>query len=382
MKIALLTTDGREVFKDYETPAPHFGSAPTALMQGFALMPELEVHVVACVRAKVNAPPKLAPNILFHSLCVPKIGWLSTGYQGCIRAVRRKLKEIQPDLVHGQGTELDCSVSAVFSGFPNVVTIHGNMAELARQFRARVGSFYWLTARLENFTLKRTAGVFCNSAYTEQLVRARARRTWRVSNAVREAFFAPAAAPPRSARCTVVNLGVIAPRKRQLELLEVVRELRQQGLDFEFQFVGDVSPDKNYVSAFREKIKPMERVGYARYLGLKTGSELVHLFDGAAGMVHFSPAESFGLAVAEGLARDLKIFGARVGGVPEITVGVPDAELFGVDDWRGLTSAITAWIRRGFPRAHGAGKVIRARCHPKLIAEQHVEIYREILGRS
>jgi len=74
------------------------------------------------------------------------------------RAVRRKLKEIQPDLVHGQGTELDCAVSAVFSGFPNVVTIHGNMAELARQFRARVGSFYWLTARLENFTLKRTAG--------------------------------------------------------------------------------------------------------------------------------------------------------------------------------------------------------------------------------
>ena len=382
MKIALLTTDGREVYKDYDTPAPHFGSAPTALMEGFALMPELEVHVVACARAKVDAPPKLAPNILFHSLCVPKIGWLSTGYQGCIRAVRRKLKEIQPDLVHGQGTELDCSISAVFSGFPNVVTIHGNLAELARQFRARVGSFYWLTARLENFTLKRTAGVFCNSAYTEQLVRPRARRTWRVANAVREAFFVPAAASARSARCTLLNLGVIAPRKRQLELLEVVRELRQQGLDFEFQFVGDVSPDEGYVSAFREKLKPLERKGYARHLGFKTGSELVHLFDGAAGMVHFSPAESFGLAVAEGLARDLKVFAAHVGGVPEITAGVPEAELFGVDDWHGLTSAITAWIRRGFPRAHGAGNVIRARCHPKIIAERHMEIYREVLGRN
>ena len=132
----------------------------------------------------------------------------------------------------------------------------------------------------------------------------------------------------------------------------------------------------------REKLKPMEREGYARYLGLKTGGELVHLFDGAAGMVHFSPAESFGLAVAEGLARDLKIFGARVGGVPEITAGLTEAELFGVDDWRGLTSAITAWIRRGFPRAHGAGDVIRERCHPKIIAERHVEIYREVLGRN
>ena len=331
---------------------------------------------------RMSSPPKLAPNIFFHSLCVSKLGWLSTGYRGCIQAVRRKLKEVQPDLVHGQGTERDCAISAVFSGFPNVVTIHGNMAELARQFQERVGSYGWLAGRLENFTLKRTAGVFCNSGVHRAIGRPRARRTWRVPNALREEFFVPAATLPGAGRCTLVNLGVIAPRKRQLELLDVVRELRQQGLDFDIQFVGDVSPDKNYVAAFREKLSPMEREGYARYVGVKTGSELVNLFDGAAGMVHFSPAESFGLAVAEGLARDLKVFCARVGGVPEITAGVPEAELLEVDDWRGLTSAIAGWIRRGFPRAHGAGEIMRARYHPKLIAERHLEIYREVLGRG
>src|SRR5664279_2843520 len=137
MRIALLTTDGREVWKDYGSPAPHFGTAVEALMQGFALVPEVEVHVVTCLRKKAQAPPKLAANIFFHSLHVPKIGWLRTGYQGCIRAVRKKLKEIQPDIVHGQGTERDCAISAVFSGFPNVLTLHGNMAALARQFRER-----------------------------------------------------------------------------------------------------------------------------------------------------------------------------------------------------------------------------------------------------
>jgi len=151
MRIALLTSDGREVLKDYGTPAPHFGTAVEALMQGFAPMPEVEVHVVSCVRAKVPAPPKLAPNMFFHSLCVPKIGWMRTGYQGCIRAVRRKLRELQPDLVHGQGTERDCAISAVFSGFPNVVTIHGNMNAIAALHRSPFGSFYWLAARLEDF---------------------------------------------------------------------------------------------------------------------------------------------------------------------------------------------------------------------------------------
>jgi glycosyltransferase involved in cell wall biosynthesis len=380
MKIALLTTDGREVWKDYGTPAPHFGTAVEALMQGLARMPGVEVHVVACVRARVNAPPKLAANIFFHSLCVPKLGWMRTGYQGCIRAVRNKLKEIQPDLVHGQGTERDCAICAVFSGFPNVVTIHGNMAELARQFGERVGSYGWLAAKLETFTLKRTDGVLCNSAYTEQLVQPRARRTWRVANALREMFFAAAPAPGGAGRCTLLNVGVISARKRQLELLEVARELRQRELDFEFQFVGDARPDAGYVSAFLEKIKPLEREGVARCVGLKISSDLVQLFDRSAGMVHFSPAESFGLAVAEGLARDLKLFGARVGGVPDIAAGVPGAELFAVDDWRGLTLAIADWIRSGFPRARGAAEVMRARYHPENIAQRHVEIYQEVLG--
>jgi glycosyltransferase involved in cell wall biosynthesis len=382
MRIALLTTDGREIWKDYGTSAPHFGTAVEALMQGFALMPEVEVHVISCVRAKVQAPPNLAHNIFFHSLCVPKIGWLSTGYQGCIRAVRRKLRELRPDVVHGQGTERDCAITAVFSGFPNVVTIHGNMADLARQFRARVGSYTWWTARLENFTLRRTAGVVCNSAYTEQLVLPRTRRTWHVPNALREAFFAPASASPRTARCVLVNVGEIAARKRQLELLDVARELREQGLDFEFQFVGKVRPDGGYATAFLDKIKPMEQERVARCLGLRMGLELVQALDAAAGMVHFSPAESFGLAVAEGLARNLKLFGARVGGVPEVAAGVPGAELFAVDDWSGLTSAIAGWIRRGFPRASGAGDVMRARYQPRIVAQRHLEIYQEVLRRT
>lgn len=380
MKVAILTTDSREHYKEYKKREPFFGTAPEALLQGLAQLPELEVHVVSCAKAQMDSPKQLAPNIFFHGLYVPKIGWMRTGYQGCIRATRKKLKEIQPDLVHGQGTEMDCGISAVFSGYPNVVTIHGNMAALARQFRERVGSFNWLAGKLETFTLKRTNGVLCNSAFTEQLVRPRARRTWRVANALREAFLAAAPAPGGAGKCTLVNVGAIAARKRQMELLEVARELRQQGLDFEFQFAGHARADNGYVAAFLEKLKPLEREGVARCVGLRTGSELVQLFDRSAGMVHFSPAESFGLAVAEGLARDLKLFAARVGGVPDIAVGVPGAELFDADDWRGLAAAIAGWIRRGFPRARGAGEVMRSRYHPENIARRHVEIYREVLG--
>ena len=75
------------------------------------MLPDVEVHVVSCTQQPMKSPIKLAENIFFHSLLVPKIGWLRTGYQGCIRAVRKKLRAIQPDIVHGQGTERDCACS-------------------------------------------------------------------------------------------------------------------------------------------------------------------------------------------------------------------------------------------------------------------------------
>ena len=126
LKIAMLITDARRPGGLYDGPLPSLGTAPEALLQGFAGMPEIEIHVVSCVQQRVVAPEKIAPNIFYHSLLVPKIGWLRTGYQGCIRAVRKKLRELEPDLVHAQGTERDCALSAVLSGFPNVLTIHGD----------------------------------------------------------------------------------------------------------------------------------------------------------------------------------------------------------------------------------------------------------------
>jgi glycosyltransferase involved in cell wall biosynthesis len=382
MKVAFLTTDNREIFKDYSTPTPHFGTAPEAVLQGLSRVAGVELHVVSCIRREVSSPKQLDSNIFFHSLHVPRLGWMRTGYQGCIRAVRRKIREIQPDIVHGQGTELDCALDAIFSGFPNVVTIHGNMAEIARVLKWPVGSFPWLAARLENFTLKRTRGVFCNSEHTERLVRPRARRTWRVPNAVREQFFVGPAGETSKRKTTLINVGVIGPGKRQLELLDVAENLWKAGNVFEFLFVGDAILGNSYTKMFFERLKPMEEAGYARYLNRKPVKELISILDGSAALVHFPPEESFGLVVAEAIARDLKLFAARVGGIVDIAAGVPGAELFERDDWPGLTAAISGWLQCGAPRPPGAAQIMNQRYHPDVIARRHIEIYREVMTQT
>jgi glycosyltransferase involved in cell wall biosynthesis len=382
MKIAVVTTDNRQHDQNYSATVPYFGTAPEALLQGFAGMPELEVHVISCTQKPMKSPEKLAENIWFHSVYVPKVGWMRTSYQGCLRAVRRKLKVLQPDIVHGQGTERECGISAAFSRFPNVITIHGNMAELARLFKARLGTFGWLAGQFETITLGRTLGVFCNSEYTEGLVKPRARRTWRVPNAIRDSFFAAAKTEAPKGKSILVNVGVVSERKRQVELLDVARRLHEQGLDFEMQFIGQANPENPYAKTFLERLKEVEAKGYARHLGLKSTGELIGCFDAAHGLLHFPSEEAFGLVVAEGMARGLKCFGARLGGIMDISSGVTDAELFEMEDWDGLTAGIAKWIRDGHPRSAGTVEAIQARYHPRVIAERHVEIYREVLSKD
>jgi len=380
MRIAFIAHDLRDPFRDYGAPTPYFNPGVEALLGGFAAFPELEIHMISCTQQPVRAPEKIGDRVWFHSLHVPKFGWLRTGYQGCIRATRRKILAIQPDVVHAYGTERDCALSAIFSGRPSLVTIQGNMAELARLFQDRIGSYGWLTARLENFTLRRIDGVICNSVYTDMLVRPRTKKTWVVYPALRPAFLEPvpdAVGGPRP--CVVLNVGVINSRKRQLELLDVAEALHRRGAKFEFHFIGR-SDGSDYARTFAERIKPMAEAGYARYLNRVPSEELIRSYDSAAGMVHFSSEEAFGLNVAEALARDLKVFGSRVGGISEICDGVPGAELFEKDDWDGLTAAMARWIGEGHPRPTGADTLMRNRFHPEVVARRHLEIYREVLG--
>lgn len=378
MKIAFLTTDNRDMSKDYDTPAPHFGPAPAAVLQGFEGSPDLEVHVVTCLRHPAPAPAKIGPNIYYHSLVVRRLGWMRTLYSGCVRAIYAKLREIQPDLVHGQGTERECAMGAVLSSFPNVLTLHGVMKEMASTFRAGPGSFYWLAAKLERFALGRTLGVMCNSQFTLSHVKGRNAKTWMMPNPLREPFFAePEVKPARGPRPVVLNIGNVCVYKRQLELLDVAEQLHHEGIDCEFRFFGSAPSSSAYAAQF---LKRVQQVPNCSYQGMRSGAQLMAEMDGAAAMAHVSSVESFGLVVAEALARNLKFFGFKVGGVPDVAEGVEMAELLPDADWQGLKRALTRWVAAGAPRPVSASSVMRERYHPKVIAARHLEVYREVLG--
>lgn len=380
LRVAFLTTDKREHDRDYLNPMPIFGSAPEAVLEGFVNHPEIDVHVVSCTQQELGAPTRLAENIYYHSLLVPKFGWLRTLYGGCILKTRKLLASIGPDLVHGQGTERDCAISAVFSGFPNVLTIHGNMAELARLFHARVMSFYWLAAKLENFTLPRANGVFCNSDYTQKLVRPRNPNTWLVPNPLGLGFFENLPSGPQNKKIPIfLVIGVICVRKRQQELLGFFQDLKSSGLVFEVRWVGQC-PDDAYGKRFLQMLRPSEISAWNFFTGPLDRAALIRELDSASALVHFPLEESFGLVAAEALARGLKVFSSKLGGLQEICAGPTSADLVLPEDWRSLREAIASWLRRGCQKSKESPEIMRQRYHPNVIAKRHVEIYREVIA--
>ena len=377
MKLAFLTTDNRDAHRRYGIDAPYFGTAPEALLQGFAGMPGLEVHVISCTQRPMKSPDRLADNIHFHSLHVPKLGWMRTLYQGCIRATRHKLREIGPDLVHGQGTERDCSISGVLSGFPCVVTIHGNMRVMAGLRKAAPLSFYWLAARLESFTLPRARGIVCITNYTRETVESLNSRTWVVPNAVDASFFeiepAPAAMP------TILCVGNISPRKNQNAFIRALDGLAAEWA-FRVVFLGTRNKADPYSAEFEAlaKARPWcEYAGFADRAGLK--SWLAQ----ASALMLPSLEDNCPMVVLEAMAAGVPVAAARVGGVPDLIRPGENGLLFDpaqADEIRDATAQLLGDRASNLVMATNAREEARLRFHPNTIARRHVAIYEEVLA--
>ena len=377
MIIVQLTTDNREPFREYHKTTPWFGTAPEALLQGFAEMPGVAVHVVTCTQRPMAASPeKLAGNIWFHSLLVPKLGWMRTGYQGCIRAVRKKVRELQPDIVHGQGTERDCALSAIFSGRPNVTTIHGNMRLIAQVNRVRPFTYGWLAAKLEALTIPRTAGVVCITSYTERAVADLARRTWVLPNAVDGGFFD--VTPEPSAEPVLLVVGQIMYRKNVNAFIRALDPLAARW-KFSVVFLGSFAKGDPYAQEFQQllAVRP-----WCRFGGFASREQLKQHLRDATLLVLPTLEDNCPMCVLEAMAASVPVVAARVGGVPDLIedhVTGLFCDPASADSMCGAVERVLADAGLRARLRDAAKARARERFHPAVIARRHLEIYREVL---
>jgi glycosyltransferase involved in cell wall biosynthesis len=379
MKVAFLTTDSREHFKDYGNPQPYFGTAPEALLEGFKTMPkEVEVHVISCLqKVPISSPEKLADNIYYHALHVPNIGWMKTGYLGCSRAVRRRLRQIQPDIVHGQGTERDCAISAVRSGYPNVLTIHGNMRLIADFLHAKPFSYYWLATRLERLCLERTNGVVAISSYTQSNIAPYTSRTWLVPNAVHPSFFDIRRHPDPTPR--ILCLANIGPRKNQIGLIKALDSMAKTR-PLRLVFGGGGSEADAYFREFKQMVAARP---WCEYFGSLDRAALQTEMSRAAIGVLPSFEDNCPMVILEAAAAGLPFAASLVGGIPDLIHGGETGLLFDphkIDDIRSILMRLLADPPLAAGVAALAREMAKGRFAPEAVAQEHLEIYGEVVA--
>jgi glycosyltransferase involved in cell wall biosynthesis len=290
--------------------------------------------------------------------------------------VRRVLRKIRPDLVHGQGTERDCAFTAVRSGFRNLITIHGNMRRLARIGGAGLFSYPWFAARLEGWTVARTGGVLCITEHTRREVADLARRTWVVPNAVDPAFFDVRREP--TAEPLILCAANVYPVKNQLQFVRALDALAPQHR-FKVLFLGQAPATEPYAAEFLREIRQRP---WCEYGGFADRAMLRQRLAQCAFTALPSLEDNCPMIVLESMAAGVPVMAARVGGVPDLIQDNVTGVLF---DPRDL-SAMTAAAARLLQDPKGAAALAeRARAgalerfHPARIARRHVEVYQDLL---
>jgi glycosyltransferase involved in cell wall biosynthesis len=288
------------------------------------------------------------------------------------------LREIQPDIVHGQGTERDCAISAVFSGFPNVLTIHGNMRLIAKVNRVKPFSFFWLAARLEKLTIPRSQGVVCITHYTQEAVRDLATRTWVVPNAVDDSFFNVNARPAPGKPPRILCVGHVCLRKNQNAFIRALDSLAARR-KLELMFLGIATAGRAYDDEF---LKLVRERSWCHYAGMADRDKLKEHLREATALALPSLEDNCPMVVLEAMAAGVPVVAAKVGGLPDlIDEGVTG---FFCDplDGRSMSESIEKILQSNASvgdLAVRAKKQAMARFHPRVIAQQHVAIYEEIL---
>ena len=380
LKIAFLTTDNREQFRDYENPKPHFGTAPTALLDGFACYPdEVEVHVISCSRKPMDAPEKLATNIWFHQPIVPYIGWGRCAFVGCGLAVRKLLKKINPNLIHAQGTERDCGVSMMLAPrLPKLLTIHGHMARIAEITDARFPSYYWLATRLEKAAICRADGVIALTNYTRARIATNSKQTWIVPNAVDAEFFKVDNRPePRLALC----VASVHPWKRQVELMEALEQVEPASRP-RLVFLGQASTSE-YGQKFQRMIEANK--SWCEHHGHIGRSELRSWLCKTSIVILPSIEDNCPMVILEAMASGVPVAASKIGGIPDLIQEGVNGVLFDPHIAGEMAAQIVSLINRQTTRDALAQhcKTIALECYQsKVIADRHLKIYKEVISRK
>jgi glycosyltransferase involved in cell wall biosynthesis len=227
----------------------------------------------------------------------------------------KKITELNPDVVHGHGTEDAYGLAAVESGYPAVVSIQGVIADYLRTNPTRR---YKYAAQTEATTVRTGHYFMCRTHFDKGFVSS--------LNAEAHIFHMPEAMNPcffsvdRSGAepCRILHVGGFHERKGLEDLLVAVSELKSAFPDVTVDVVGGGSADrKAYLMSRAKELGVLENITVHGFLG---ADEIAELHEKATMFVITSQNENSPNTLAEALCAGTPCVAYDVGGISSMFI--------------------------------------------------------------
>ena len=140
-------------------------------------------------------------------------------------------------------------------------------------------------------------------------------------------------------------VGAVQPHKGQDVLIDALAELTD--LSWECRVVGSVDLDRAFVGRLGERLDAAGISDRVPFTGSLTSDQVAQAYAHADLLVVPSRIETYGMVVAEALARGVPVIASDVGGVRE-SLGEVDGKvpalLVPADDASALAAALRRWL--------------------------------------
>jgi glycosyltransferase involved in cell wall biosynthesis len=309
--------------------------------------PRIELYVLTQsphVASKITRQLPNGTTLIYVPLIDSAFDTLLFGFPPVYKALAEVIREVSPDLVHGQGTA-KYIYAAIHGGRPHVVTIHGIYQNEMKVVRSKltVGAKIarWVKLRLERHYVTQIRNLIAITHEVSAYVKSAAPsvRVFDIENTIDEDFFAIEMLDSTMSP-TILFVAAITFRKGLDFLLDAFQQILQVVPLARLRIAGIWDWDPGYVDALRTQYQTPIEAGSVSFLGGITQEQLIAEMKNAAVLCLPSRAESAPMVISQAMASARPVVASRVGGIPNMVTDGINGRLWDVGDMASLSSIL------------------------------------------
>jgi glycosyltransferase involved in cell wall biosynthesis len=355
------------------------------LAEALALLPGIEVNVITQYKGLQTCHVRRGQLHAIY-LSIQKIMNALSLFMYTFYRAKKFIKTINPDIVHGIGTEHIWPFVALNSGFPHVITLHGILTKILKQTNPPILTRQRYFALLERYVMKKAKNVIVINQYVQNIMQKcnNSARLYSVENPVHKRYFNVISSPSESKK--ILFVGHTGRGKGFKDLIEAFIYLKRKGVvsNWVISAVGPIHKG-SYYDEISYLIRKEDIHSNIIFKGFLLPHEIIEEYKSSAFLVLPSEQETAPMSIAEAMACGLPVIATRVGGIPYMVKDNDTGLLFDVGKNEELADRMLKLIQNpDLSKRYGERSKVEAekRWRPEKIAEQTMKVYTQIINEK